>query len=229
MSALLFRLGRNSARHPFRVIGLWLVAAIADRGAARRCRRTLRRQLPGPRRRVTASRRHPEGPVPEPRRPDGTHRRPRRRRPARRRRPQTDHRPKPVSNCRRGHDVAGVTDPFAAQSAALSQDGQTAYVDVAYTLDKLTVTQLHDAQTAAGSAQRRRRADRVHRCTRSAREEGSQQRAHRHRRRHHRAADRLRLRGRHGPARSSPRSWACSSAPPASACCPPSWTFPSSR
>ena len=37
MSALLFRLGRNSARHPFRVIGLWLIAAIAIvalRGAA---------------------------------------------------------------------------------------------------------------------------------------------------------------------------------------------------
>ena len=29
MSALLFRLGRSSARHPFRVIGLWLLAAFA--------------------------------------------------------------------------------------------------------------------------------------------------------------------------------------------------------
>ena len=29
MSAFLYRLGRTSARHPFRVLGLWLVAAIA--------------------------------------------------------------------------------------------------------------------------------------------------------------------------------------------------------
>src|SRR6478752_4061952 len=29
MSAFLYRLGRASARHPFRVLGLWLVAAIA--------------------------------------------------------------------------------------------------------------------------------------------------------------------------------------------------------
>src|SRR6476661_2810082 len=29
MSAFLFRLGRSSARHPFRVLGLWLVAAVA--------------------------------------------------------------------------------------------------------------------------------------------------------------------------------------------------------
>ena len=29
MSAFLYRLGRTSARHPFRVVGLWLVAAVA--------------------------------------------------------------------------------------------------------------------------------------------------------------------------------------------------------
>src|SRR3954452_24608946 len=29
VSAFLYRLGRTSARHPFRVLGLWLVAAIA--------------------------------------------------------------------------------------------------------------------------------------------------------------------------------------------------------
>jgi RND superfamily putative drug exporter len=41
--------------------------------------------------------------------------------------------------------VAGVTDPFAAGSAAVSADGRTAYLDVAYDLDKLTGAQLHDA------------------------------------------------------------------------------------
>jgi RND superfamily putative drug exporter len=29
VSAFLFRLGRSSARHPFRVIGVWLMAAVA--------------------------------------------------------------------------------------------------------------------------------------------------------------------------------------------------------
>ena len=29
MSAFLYRLGRNCARHPFRVIGIWLLAAVA--------------------------------------------------------------------------------------------------------------------------------------------------------------------------------------------------------
>src|SRR5688500_4988399 len=29
VSAFLYRLGRTSARHPFRVIGIWLVAAVA--------------------------------------------------------------------------------------------------------------------------------------------------------------------------------------------------------
>ena len=34
-----------------------------------------------------------------------------------------------------GADVAGVTDPFAAEAAALSADGRTAYLDVTYDLD----------------------------------------------------------------------------------------------
>ena len=29
MSAFLYRLGRNCARHPFSVLGIWLVAAVA--------------------------------------------------------------------------------------------------------------------------------------------------------------------------------------------------------
>ena len=39
VSAFLYRLGRNSARHPFRVLGLWLVAAVAVVGPARQRRR----------------------------------------------------------------------------------------------------------------------------------------------------------------------------------------------
>jgi len=152
MSALLFRLGRNSARHPFRVIGLWLVAAIAIvvlQGAAgghfndsfrvpgvesQRAADTLTERFPsraGQTARIVVH-------VNDGRLDDADHK------------PIIDSARQQLSS---GHDVAGVTDPFAAQSAALSQDGQTAYVDVAYALDKLTVTQLHDAQTAATNAQ----------------------------------------------------------------------------
>ena len=48
-----------------------------------------------------------------------------------------------------GHGVAGVTNPFAPHAAAVSGDGKTAYVDVAYAVDKLTATQLHDATAVA--------------------------------------------------------------------------------
>ncbi|MEY2570115.1 MAG: putative drug exporter of the superfamily, partial [Acidimicrobiaceae bacterium] len=51
-----------------------------------------------------------------------------------------------------GHDVAGVTDPFATQSAAISVDGQTAYLDVTYALDKLTAAQLDDAMAVTDGA-----------------------------------------------------------------------------
>ena len=151
MSALLFRLGRSSARHPFRVIGLWLLAAIAImvlQGVAgghfndsfrvpgvesQRAADILTDRFPshaGQSARIVLHADHG-------RLDDAEH--------------------KPVIDAVRqqlstGHDVAGVTDPFAAQSAAVSDDGQTAYVDVSYTLDKLTVTQLHDATAAADTA-----------------------------------------------------------------------------
>jgi RND superfamily putative drug exporter len=152
MSALLFRLGRNSARHPFRVIGLWLVAAIAIvllQGAAgghfddsfrvpgvesQRAADILTARFPsraGQAARIVVH-------VNDGRLDDADHR------------PIIDAARQQLSN---GHDVAGVTDPFDPQSAALSHDGRTAYVDVAYALDKLTVTQLHDAQAAATNAE----------------------------------------------------------------------------
>ena len=77
MSALLFRLGRNSARHPFRVIGLWLVAAIAivalQGAAGGQFDDSFR--VPGVE--SQRRRRHPDRPIPQPRRPNRTHRRPR--------------------------------------------------------------------------------------------------------------------------------------------------------
>jgi RND superfamily putative drug exporter len=151
VSALLYRLGRSSARHPFRVIGLWLVAAIAVvalQGAAggqfddsfrvpgvesQRAADILKDRFPSHAGQSTRIVVHID---------DG-------------RLDDADHRPT-VERVReqlsRGHDVAGVTDPFVAQSAAVSPDGQTAYLDVAYSLDKLTVTQLDDATIAADTA-----------------------------------------------------------------------------
>ncbi|MCU1502421.1 MAG: hypothetical protein JWM12_1775 [Ilumatobacteraceae bacterium] len=151
MSALLYRLGRSSARHPFRVIGLWLVAAIAVvalQGAAggqfddsfrvpgvesQRAADILKDRFPSHAGQSTRIVVHID---------DG-------------RLDDADHRPtieRVRQQLSRGHDVAGVTDPFVAQSAAVSPDGQTAYLDVAYSLDKLTVTQLDDATTAADTA-----------------------------------------------------------------------------
>src|SRR4051794_10758694 len=50
-----------------------------------------------------------------------------------------------------GRDVAETTNPFDPQSAAVSTDGQTAYVDVNYTVTKLDVPHLDDAKAAAAT------------------------------------------------------------------------------
>jgi RND superfamily putative drug exporter len=144
VSAFLYRLGRSSARHPFRVLGLWLVAAIAVMGLqgsaggqfdnsqrvpgveSQHAADVLNDRFPslgGLAARVVLHTDHG-------------------------RLDDTAHTPT-VEAARaelgRGTDVAGVTDPFAAGSAAVSADGRTAYLDVAYDLDKLTGAQLHDA------------------------------------------------------------------------------------
>jgi RND superfamily putative drug exporter len=151
VSALLFRLGRSSARHPFRVIGLWLVAAIAIvvlQGAAggkfddsfrvpgvesQRAADILKDRFSSHAGQSTRIVLHAN----DGRLDDADHR------------PTVDRTRQQLST---GHGVTGVTDPFAAQSVALSPDGRTAYVDVAYTVDKLTATQLDDATAAADSA-----------------------------------------------------------------------------
>ena len=151
MSAFLFRLGRSSARHPFRVLGLWLVAAIAVvalQGAAggqfdnssrvpgvesQHAADVLNNRFPsqgGQSARIVL---HTDNG----RLDDGDH-------------------ATTVEQARAqlagGHDVTGVTDPFAAESAAISADGQTAYLDVTYSLDKLSATQLDDAMAVTDVA-----------------------------------------------------------------------------
>ncbi|MGI9051696.1 MAG: MMPL family transporter [Ilumatobacteraceae bacterium] len=151
MSTFLFRLGRSCARHPFRVIGIWLMAAfavVALQGSAggefddsfrvpgvesQRAADVLHDRFPSQAGQSARIVLHTD---------DG-------------RLDDTDH--VPIVDAAReqlstSHDVANVTDPFTAQSAAISADGQTAYLDVAYSVDKLTVTQFDDATTVADRA-----------------------------------------------------------------------------
>ena len=144
MSAFLFHLGRSSARHPFRVLGLWLIAAIAvvtlQGAAGGRFDNSLR--VPG------VESQHAADVL--------THRFPSHGGLSARivfhadtgRLDDADHAPT-VARARerlaRGHDVAGVTDPFAVGARAVSPDGKTAYLDATYAVDKLTATQFDDA------------------------------------------------------------------------------------
>ncbi|MEY2404474.1 MAG: putative drug exporter of the superfamily [Acidimicrobiaceae bacterium] len=151
MSAFLYRLGRNSARHPFRVLGLWLVAAIAVVALQGRAGGEFDNsfRVPGAESQHAAdvlSNRFPSQGgqsarivlhTDNGRLDDAAH-------------------AATVIQARTqlagGHDVAGVTDPFAAQAAAISSDGRTAYVDVTYALDKLTAAQLEDAKAVTNEA-----------------------------------------------------------------------------
>jgi len=151
VSAFLYRLGSSSARHPFRVLGLWLVAAVAIvalQGAAGGEFNDGER-VPGVESQhaadVLTDRFPSQGGLSarivlhtdDGRLDDPAHQ-------------------ATVATARAqlaaGADVAGVTDPFAADAAALSADGQTAYLDVTYALDKLTATQLDDALAVTGDA-----------------------------------------------------------------------------
>ena len=152
MSAFLYRLGRTSARHPFRVLGLWLVAAVAImalQGSAGGQFDNSER-VPGVESQHAADVLNDRFPsqggqsarivlhTDDGRLDDADHaatvdraraqlaggtRRRRRHRPVRRRRPPP-----------------------------LSADGQTAYLDVTYDLDKLTGTQLDDAMAVTDDA-----------------------------------------------------------------------------
>ncbi len=150
MSAFLYRLGRTCARHPFRVLAIWLVAAIAvvtlqgqanghydnairiPGAESQRAADVLTSRFPAQSGKTARIVFHTnDGRLDDP----------------------TDR--TAIERARQklasGHDVTNVTDPFGAQSAALSADGRTAYVDVAYSIDKFTTTHLVDATAAAST------------------------------------------------------------------------------
>ncbi|MBV8979925.1 MAG: MMPL family transporter, partial [Acidimicrobiia bacterium] len=151
MSAFLYRLGRSCARHPFRVLGIWLVAAVAVvtlQGAAggkydnsirvpgveaQRAADVLTARFPTQSGKTARIVFHTS---------DG--------------RLDDANAKAAIEEARQqlaaGHDVTAVTNPFGRQSAAVSADGTTAYVDVAYSIDKFTTTQLDDATAAASVA-----------------------------------------------------------------------------
>ena len=148
MSAFLYRLGRNSARHPFIVIGMWLLAAVAIVGiqASAGGKFDNSERVPGVESQHAAdvlNARFPSRGGQSARivlhtdagRLDDT------------RHAATVDRAR--TQLATGHGVAGVTDPFAPQAAAVSADGKTAYIDVSYAVDKLTTTQLADATAVA--------------------------------------------------------------------------------
>jgi RND superfamily putative drug exporter len=151
MSSFLYRLGRTSARHPFRVLAVWLVAAIAVvalQGSAGGEFENSER-VPGVESQhaadVLTDRFPSQGGLAarvvlhtdEGRLDDPAH-------------------AAAVQQVRaglaEGTGVTSVTDPLAPASAAVSTDGQTAYLDVAYAVDVLATAQLDDALAVTDEA-----------------------------------------------------------------------------
>jgi putative drug exporter of the RND superfamily len=151
VSAFLYRLGRNSARHPLIVIGVWLLAAIAivglQAGAGGKFDNSQR--VPGVESQHAAdvlNARFPSRGGQTARIVFHT---------SSGRLDDAGHAPVVLQARARlatGHGAVGVTDPFAPQAAAMSADGKTAYLDVDYALDKLTASQLADATAVAQRA-----------------------------------------------------------------------------
>ncbi len=151
MSAFLYRLGRTSARHPFRVLGVWVAAAIAVMALQGMAGGEFdnSERVPGVESQHAAdvlTDRFPSQGGLSARivlHSDNG------------RLDDADHAPtveQTRAQLAAGTAVAGVTDPFGSESAALSVDGQTAYLDVTYNLDKLTAAQLDDARAVTEAA-----------------------------------------------------------------------------
>jgi RND superfamily putative drug exporter len=151
MSKFLFRLGCSSARHPFRVIGLWFVAAVLIFGLQGRIGGPFKDnfRVPGVESQTAADVLNAHFPAHA-----GTSGRivfhsatvalsdPRARATIEATR----------NALASGHDVVAVSDPFDATVHATSPDGHTAYVDVDYSVQTLNKAHLADAQSAVSAA-----------------------------------------------------------------------------
>jgi len=153
VSKFLFHLGRSSARHPFRVLGIWLIAAIGivslQGAVGGQFDNSFR--VPGVESQHAADVLNARFPThggqsarlvlhtTTGRLDDAAHA------------PTVTH---VQDQLARGHEVAGVTDPLADHAGAVSADGTTAYLDVAYRVDKLTATQYDDATAVTERARR---------------------------------------------------------------------------
>ena len=199
MSAFLFRLGRICARHPFRVLGLWLLAAVAVVALQGRAGGEFDDSERVPGRRIPACRRCPRRPVPEPGRRVRPHRAARRRRPARRRR-ASRHRPTGPGRARRRR--RGCVGDRSVRAGGGGDQRRWP--------DRLPRCHLRPRQADGGAARRR---PRRHRCRPGRRCAGgadriagaagpgvAEQRTDRRRGCDHRAPHRLRVRGGHGAA-----------------------------
>ena len=151
MSAFLYRLGRTSARHPFRVLGLWLVAAVAIMALQGSVGGDFENseRVPGVESQhaadILAERFPSQGGLSARivlHTDDG-------------RLDDTAH-VATIDQTRAGladgTGVVGVSDPFAPDAAAISADGRTGYLDVTYDLDTLTGAQLDDALAVTDEA-----------------------------------------------------------------------------
>ncbi len=151
MSSFLYRLGQRCARHPFRVIGVWLLIALAVLGLNHQLGGSPKDNftVPG----VEAQRandllkdRFPEfsgaqgqivfhvddGSVTDPQNaePIGL----------------------ALDQLRDGTDVTAVSDPFDARGPTISADGRTAFVSVNYSIDPLESEHAEEAEAAAETA-----------------------------------------------------------------------------
>ncbi len=151
MSSFLFRLGRSAARHPWRVIGAWLMAAVVVMALSGSIGGSFKDnfRVPGVESQKAAdvlSERFPSEAGGSGRlvfhRDDG-----RLDEPASAAAIEAT-----VQQLGTGHDVTGVTDPFDPAAPALSADGHTAYVDVSYAVQTIDATHLHEAESALTTA-----------------------------------------------------------------------------
>ena len=205
MSTFLFKLGHFASRHPWRVIGAWLVLACATFALNAQFGGEAERRLPAARRRVPAGGRPARGEVPgaEPLHQPG--RLQRRRGGSPDRRPERWS-PRPSTELAALPHVVAVSDPYDAASPMLSPDGRMGFATVTFDTGDVELVPLDEAEAAvapmrdagltveySGLLGLRRRARRA------------EERADRHGRRRGRAGPRLRLAGGDEPARSASR------------------------